>query len=68
VIDLVTVGLPTVLVNVTVALRAVVVGFGRAVNTTVPLPFPLVDVTDSQVVPAQVPPTRQSVFDDTVMV
>jgi len=55
-------------VNVTVALRAVVVGFGRAVNTTVPLPLPLVGVTDSQVVPVQVPATRHAAFEDTVMV
>jgi len=57
-----------VLVNVTVALRAVVFGFGRAVNTTALLPVPLVGVTDNQVVPAQVPATRQSVFEDTAMV
>jgi len=65
---LVIVGLPTVLVKVTVALRATVVGFGAAVNTTVSLPLPVVGVTDSQVLVVQVPATRQSVFEDTAMV
>ena len=61
-------GLPTVLVNVTVALRATAVAFGCAVNTTVPLPLPVVGATDSQLLAVQVPATRQSVFEDTVMV
>jgi len=68
VIVLVTVGLPTGLANVTVALRATVAGFGRAVNTTVPSLVPVVGVAVSQVEVDQVPATRQSVFEDTVMV
>ena len=61
-------GLPTVLVYVTVALRATVVGFGSAVITTVSLPLPVVGVTDNQLLAVQVPATRQSVLEDTVMV
>jgi len=68
VIVLVTTGRPTVLVNTTVALRATAVGFGSAVNTTVPLPLPVTGVTDSQLLAIQVPVTCQSVFEVTVMV
>jgi len=67
VIVLLIAGLPTVLVNITVAERATAVGFGAAVNTTVPSPLPEVGATDSQEAPVQVPATCQSVFEDTAI-
>ena len=65
---LVMVGLPVVLVNATVALRARVVGLAWAVIVTVLLAVPVVGVTVSQVEVVQVPAMRQSVLEDTVMV
>jgi len=61
-------GLPTVLLNITVALRIEVVRFGSAVNTTVPSPLPVDGDTDNQGLVVQVPVSRQSVFEDTAMV
>ena len=62
---LVTIGLPTVLVNDTVALRATVVGFGSAVTTTVPFPVPALGAIVNQELVAHVPPTLQDVFEVT---
>jgi len=61
-------GLPTVLLNITVAVRAAVVRFGAAVNTTAPLPVPMAGVTVNQLLALQLPATRQSVFEDTLIV
>ena len=61
-------GVPTVLVNTTVALRATAVGFGSTVITTVPLPAPLVGVTVNQLAVVHVPVTCQVVFEDTLIV
>ena len=60
-------GLPTGLVKVTVALRAVVVGLACAVITTVPSPVPVVGATVNQLLVDQVPATRQSVFEATAI-
>jgi len=66
VIVLVITGLPAVLVNTTVAVRAVVVGFGSAVTiTTPPLLPPPVELTDNHEAAAHVPPTLQDVFANT---
>jgi len=61
-------GRPTVLVNTTVTLRATAVGFGCAVNTTVPSALPATGATDSQLLAVQVPVTCQFVFEDTLIV